>query len=270
MRLGISTYSLPWTVAQHSRYEMMEMLLELAKKNSLEFVQVGDNLPLHELTEEELMRLKKLAETCSVNIEVGTRGLSESNILLYLGIAKVFGSPFLRVVIDDMSFHPSEQEVTGIIRKLLPELKKESIILGIENHDRFPAASLERIIRSTDPAYVAICLDTANSIGAGEGIATVMDILGPYTINLHVKDILIERVPHKMGFNVRGCAAGKGMIDIPALINQLLHYKKCLTATLEIWSDPEPTNAATLAREQQWFDESIDYLKKIIGQAGLY
>ncbi len=37
----------------------------------------------------------------------------------------------------------------------------------------------------------------------------------PFTVNLHVKDFIIQRVGHQMGFTVTGTPLGKGMIQLP-------------------------------------------------------
>ena len=160
----------------------------------------------------------------------------------------------------------------GIIRNLLPRIRQYGVVLGLENHDRFPARSLERIIQATDREWVGICLDTSNSLGAGEGIGEIVDVLLPYTVNLHVKDFQVKRVPHKMGFQVSGCALGSGMLDLPYLLQLFKGHAHCKTITLEVWSDPIYHNdpetlgsrvdlAATLAQESAWVEKSIHYLQ---------
>jgi len=241
-----------------------EGLLQFAATHNLHYVQFGDNMPLHSLSEEEQSNLKAIAEKLQINIEVGTRRLTVDNITLYLAIAQKFNSSFLRVVIDDADFHPNEHEVIDTIRTLLPKLEEKGIVLAVENHDRFPATTLQKIIEQTSPQYVGICLDTANSIGANEGINEVLQVLGEYTINLHLKDFTIRRLPHKMGFLIEGCAAGDGALNGPAIIRQLKTYKKCKTVTLEVWSSPEATTAQSIAREKQLVESSINYLKTIL------
>ncbi len=67
-----------------------------------------------------------------------------------------------------------------------------------------------------------------------------------------------------MGFTVEGCAAGKGMLNIPAIITKLKSYNRCKTVTLEVWSQPEATIEETVDREKQWVETSIEYLKNIL------
>lgn len=68
---------------------------------------------------------------------------------------------------------------------------------------------------------MGICLDSVNSMGAGEGIETIVEVLSPYTVNLHVKDFVVQRVYHMMGFVVEGRPAGQGMLPLEYLLEKL-------------------------------------------------
>jgi len=172
-------------------------------------------------------------------------------------------SPVLRMVIDGPGFEPDAKTVISIIKDLLPEFKKRNIRLAIENHDRFKAREFERIVLETDPAWVGICLDSVNSMGAGEGFETVSEILAQYTINLHVKDFTVSRVSHKMGFLIAGTPAGKGMLNIPELISKINSYRRCRSAIIELWTPPENSIDSTIKKEEEWAKESIKYLKSL-------
>jgi 3-oxoisoapionate decarboxylase len=268
LELGISTYSFPWAVGidgfrPEKQLDVLD-LVHLAEKRQVRRVQIGDNFPLHELPVAALLLLKETADRLNIRLEAGTRRLTKDHVLNYLEIATLLGSPFLRVVIDDDGYHPTSNQVIDVINQLTPHFKNAGVMLAIENHDRFPASVLKEIIQSTNVESVGICLDTANSLGANEGIAHVIDLLGPHTLNLHVKDIRITRVPHKMGFHVSGCAAGDGILNIPDIVNRLRGYKRCQSVTLEVWSDPEKSIEKTMAKESLWVDTSINYLKQFI------
>lgn len=268
MRLGISTYSFPWAIGIKDSYPASPLtatgLLQYAFSKNIRLVQFGDNYPLHQLPADELTDLKKLAGDLNIDIQVGTRRLTVENLQRYLKIAYFFRSGFLRIVIDDDNYQPGIVEVIKTIQEIIPDLQKKELRLAIENHDRFPAAVLKHIVESTDRQSVGICLDTANSLGAGEGLHEVLTILGPYAINLHIKDIFIKRLNHKMGFRISGCTAGEGMIDIPALITEISRYASCDSAILEVWSDPQVTIEDTLRKEEEMVKKSIQYLKTII------
>ena len=101
-------------------------------------------------------------------------------------------------------------------------------------------------------------------MGAGEGFETVSEILLPYTINLHVKDFIIRRVSHKMGFVIEGRPAGQGMLNIRKTIERLSEMNRCKSAILELWTPPETKIEDTILKEDKWATESIAYLKTII------
>lgn len=264
MQLGISTYTYPWAVGVPGFAPPAPLtvpdLISRAGQQGLAILQVGDNLPLHTLPPQELVACKTLADRAQVRLEVGARRLTPEHLHTYLGIARQLGSPFVRFVIDDADYKPSVDEVVGIIREALGDIRRHNVRLAIENHDRFPARFLKRIVQSTDPHWVGICLDTANSLGAGEDIDTVSDTLAPYTFNLHIKDFTVRRVSHKMGFHVEGVPAGQGLLSVPRLLQKLIPYNRCYSATLELWTPPEASVADTIRKEAAWAEESLAYL----------
>lgn len=268
MELGLSTYTFPWAfgIAQMGYRASMNLtdLLHYAQQQGVRRVQVGDNFPLHLQSKADCQQWAALARDLGIQIEVGTRRLERAHIQVYLELAEIFESPFIRVVVDDDDYRPGPRQVITILDQLVPELKARERVLAIENHDRFTASTLKRIIEFSDADWVNVCLDTANSLGANDGIATVLEHLAPYTINLHIKDFRIQRWPHLMGFRVEGCAAGQGILDIPALLQQIAPYEYCQSVTLELWSSPLDTQEETLNNERQWAASSINYLKKMV------
>ena len=268
MRLGLSTYTYTWAVGVPGQMPLKPLsaydLINNANLLKVDCVQIADNLPLHQFKNEELLNISAYALTKNVEIEVGTRGLTEENLRRYISIAKIFASPILRIVIDAPGYAPSLEEAAGILKKAIPYLKENKIKLAIENHDRFKAAEFVYLVENTDPAWVGICLDSVNSMGAGEGIEEVVKTLAPYTINLHIKDFSIRRVSHKMGFVIEGTPAGKGMLDVPSLVQKVQEKANCQSAILELWTAPEDTIDKTILKESLWAKESIDYLKTII------
>ncbi|GAB2794080.1 TIM barrel protein [Rhabdobacter roseus] len=268
MDLGISTYTYPWAVGVPGYGPAQPLalpeLLEIGHRLAVKRLQIGDNLPVHTLPSTSWCEAIRRAGQLGVQLELGTRRLEREHIGRYLELAAQAGSPFLRVVVDDQGYAPSRAEVVAEVRALLPQLREQKIRLGIENHDRFSAKSLQIIVESTDPDWVGICLDTSNSLGAGEGVAYLVEILAPYVINLHYKDIAIRRVAHKMGFEVAGCAPGQGLIDPRYLLSTLSKYLRCESVTLEQWPPYLGTLEATIRQEAAWAEEGIDLLKNTL------
>ena len=263
MKLGISSYTFGWAVGVKGFARAVALnerdLLEIASREGVSVLQIGDNLPLHTINRSTLSDFAAAAKARNIQLEVGARRLVPERIAQYAEIARILSARLIRFVIDDADYHPDPKSVTDVLKDAGSLL--DGLILGVENHDRFKARTLRHIIESTGNERIGVCLDTANSLGAGEGIDVVAETLAPLTVNLHIKDFHIERVPYLMGFNVTGRPAGAGMLNVPQLLETLAHRKKCETAILELWTPPQARIEDTVAKEARWASESLKYLK---------
>jgi 3-oxoisoapionate decarboxylase len=262
MVLGISSFTYGWAVgiedAQGSLNE--QDLVTQTRSFGLNCLQIGDNLPLHRMPSARFAELRNAIRENNIRLEVGARRLTEDQLHQYIEIAASLQSPLLRFVIDENKYEPEIETIIAILKNGLPELKKYGITLGIENHDRFKATELRSVIEAISDDHVGVCLDSVNSIGAGEGLEWVADVLAPYTVNLHIKDFCIRRFPHNMGFTVAGAPTGKGMLDLSMIMEKLSKYNRCQSAILEQWTVPESHLDETLKKEKQWAIEGIQYL----------
>ena len=267
MIFGISSYTYTWAVGVPDSIPDDPLsicgLVEKAFSSRVELLQIADNLPVEKLSEEELELLYDYSAEKGISLEMGGRGLSGTHTMECLHAAEILRSPILRMVIDSGDYEPGLPEIKSIIKDLLPELSSRRIKLAIENHDRFKAREFEEIITSAGSEWVGICLDSVNSLGAGEGFEFVSEILIPYTINLHIKDFTIFRMPHKMGITIEGRPAGKGMLNIPDLVDRVSETGRCRSAILELWTPPEESSDKTIQKEAAWADVSINYLKHL-------
>ena len=268
MKPGLSSYTYTWAVGVVGSMPSVplkaEDIIDKAHDAGMGLVQIADNLPLERWPAEQLKVLHEYAEQKNVRIEMGGRGMMPDHVLSCLMAAEILDSPILRMVIDGHNFEPDIQNISAIIKDLLPEFKSRNIKLAIENHDRLKAREFEKIIQKVGNEMVGICLDSVNSMGAGEGFEEVSRILIPYTINFHVKDFSIRRISHKMGIIIEGTPAGKGMLNIKEIIEKLEEQGLCESAILELWTPPENNIESTINKENKWAQESIGYLNKII------
>ncbi len=264
-QLGLSSYTYGWAVGVRGHLPARPLdehgLLDRCGEHGIRLLQIGDNLPLHTFDEARLNGFADRARSEGVRLEIGARRLTRERIAIYAAIARRLDATLVRFVVDDVDFHPTPDEVTATFREATPLL--DGLTLGIENHDRFPAATMAAMIEAAECKSVGVCLDTANSLGAGEGLAEVLSALAPLTVNLHIKDFDIERVDYLMGFHVTGRPAGQGFLDVPALLTHLAPYARCHTAILELWTPPEPRIEDTIAKEVSWAAESIAYLRPL-------
>ena len=156
---------------------------------------------------------------------------------------------------DAMIKHePEPGEIIETVCGFLPQLSAQSCTLAIENHDRLSARVLAEIIIAINSPFVGLCLDTANSIGAGEGLETVLHHLAKHTVCLHLKDIQMRRVSHLMGFDAFGCEPGTGIVDFKATYAAM--GKHCQSVILEQW----PPEASV---EEAWATIGIQQLKAL-------
>lgn len=268
MRLGISSWTYAWAIGVpgHPPEHPMDALglLDRTAELDVHLVQVADNLPLDRLSLTQLDAFEKRASELDINIELGTRGIGHDNLRTYLELAQRLKSPILRAVIDTAHHHPDADEVVGIIAAIIPDFERAGVCLAIENHDRFRAKTLANILKRIGSHYVGICLDTVNSFGALEGPEVVLEVLGPLVVNLHVKDFAIFRASHLMGFTLEGRPAGEGRLNVPWLLEELAGLGLDPNAILELWTPPEESLAATIAKEDAWAVASVKYLRTLI------
>jgi sugar phosphate isomerase/epimerase len=269
MKLGLSSYTYTWSIGVPGCPPAQPMtaldLLNRAHSLGIRVVQIADNLPLDQMSEAKLDEMAGRAAKWGIQIEVGTRGIDPGHLRRYLALARQFASPILRVVIDTASYHPSLDETIRQLRPQQAEFEEAGVILAIENHERFQVAELAQMVRTLGD-WTGICLDTVNSFGALEGPRVVVEALGPLVVNLHFKDFTISRASHMMGFTLEGCPAGQGRLDAAWLFAVLKNFGRDCNVILELWTPPENTLEATIAKEQRWAGESIAYLRHFMSE----
>ena len=268
MRLGLGSFAYAWSIGVGERVPAEPMtavgLVEEAARLGVRLVQIGDNLPLHTMPENDLFALQARSKALDVAIQVGARGSDPGLLRRYLDLATRLGSPLVRTVIDTATHQPTLDEVEALWRPILPAFVERGVVLAVENHDRFKARELAHLMQRLDSPAVGICLDTVNSFGALEGPEVVVPILAPWTVNLHVKDFTISRPSHNMGFVVVGCPTGQGLLDVPWLLELVRAHGRDVDAIIELWPAPEPTLEATMAVERRWAGESVRYMRELL------
>lgn len=262
MQPGISSFAFGWAV-RAGRPPLDELgLLDFARRHGVRVVQLADNLPQHERSSEQRAALKTAAQSSGILLELGTRGLTESHLQTYLDLCREMNCSQLRFVTDQDHYESSLADLTSLLRNAAPVLAAARVTLGLENHDRFRAVELRRLIDDVGSPHVGICLDTANSFGAGEGLEYIAEILAPVTVNLHVKDVTIRRLPHLMGFVIQGCPLGEGCLPIERLLYRLRSLAYQGSVLLEAWHPPVSDEASTVAGELASAERSISTLKQ--------
>lgn len=268
VRLGISSYTYGWAIGTECNRPAGGPtaldLVDRAAELGVRVLQLCDNLPPETWGEAGVQALQAKALAAGVAVEVGTRGSNPEHLRRFIKIARRLGSPILRLVVDTPEDRPPVREVMRRIGAVRRDLEQARVTLALENHDRFTAAQLEGTVFELRECGVpvGVCLDTANSFGAGEGPRTVAQTLMQYVVNVHLKDFAVTRLPHMQGFTIEGRPAGAGMLDIPWLLERVRASGRDLSVILELWTPPEPTLAATIRKEADWARASVEAVRR--------
>ena len=274
MELGISSWSLPWSVGirdypQPPRPLDAIGLLEKAIEVNAAVVQIADNLPLHELLEPELERLREAARARGLTLEAGTRGLDPEHLARYVMITRRIGARVLRTVLSGRLCGPDQMAAAEEgIRHVLPALAQQGVTLALENNEAFSAAEFAGLMRRIASPLVGICLDTANSLGRPETLETVVQNLAERTVMLHAKDYDIRRIDTRMGFSVVGQPAGDGRVDFEWVLTELRQRgRDQISIIVEHWPPYEGTIETTVRTEEEWLARSVRFLRSKVSGA---
>jgi sugar phosphate isomerase/epimerase len=273
IRLGISSWSLPWSVGVPGRPSPQRRLdaaalIDRGARAAVDIVQIADNLPLAGLSAAELDRLAGAAAERGIELELGTRSLDVAHIQSEIAIAQRLGARRLRTVLSGARAGPAQVAAAGeAVRLLVPSLEAAGVVLALENNEVLAASEYDAIIRETASPNVRICLDTANSVGRPELLDTVLDRLAPHTVMLHAKDYDVRRIDTRMGFEVVGAAAGEGRVDFDAALRRLAAEAPApLSVIVEHWPPFLGSIEATVAAEEHWLERSLTFLRGSIAR----
>ena len=268
MQLGIASWSVPWSIGvpgyPRPRRPLDAFgLLEKAVETNVAVVQIADNLPLHELPDMELDRLREAAGARGLTLEVGTRGLNPEHLARYAAITHRIGARVLRTVLSgSMCGRDRMAQAHAELRQVVPELERQGVTLALENNEAFSAAEFASIIRRIASPRVGICLDTANSLGRPELLETVVEHLADLAVMLHAKDYDIRRVDTRMGFSVVGKPAGDGRVDFGWVLAELRRRGRTgISVIVEHWPPFAGTIEETVRIEEDWLSTSVRFLR---------
>jgi len=268
MKLGIGSYTFMWSIGFPGAVPEIPMdafgLLAKAVELGVGTVQLGPNLPLADLAEKDFDRFLRDARAANMQIELATRGMDAHHLRKQLGLAQRAGCKMLRTIPESPNGHPlSIAKLEESIRTILPDLESTKIQLTLEN-GRIPARDLAELLDQLDSDWIGITLDTVNSLAIPEGTDEVVSALARHTTCFHIKDFIVRREWHMMGFVVEGRPAGLGQLKLPSILNALDQWGASPVAILELWPPEQPHLSETVALEHAWARVSIDYLRKYI------
>jgi sugar phosphate isomerase/epimerase len=188
----------------------------------------------------------------------------------HIGYAKALGAQVLRFVGGDSSTRllPREPQICTLVSWLgdvCHTAAEYGVYLAMENHVDFTATEMLRVIEAVRSDRLRVNLDTGNALRVFDDPVEVARTLGPFTVATHVKDIATYRgSPRGLAF-WRSCPIGRGIVDIPAVVQALgeTGYEGDLTVEIDLvhpdWEHlPEETIVG----------ESVAYLRQVLSSLG--
>jgi len=265
VKLGLGSYTFRWSIGHKGIVPANPMtafdLLDIASRHGLCVMQYADNLPLHQLSDADLDGLAQRARDSGIALEVGTQPFGVANVARYIAIGKRLDARILRVALDGPDAARPIDELAAEFAQLLPMAKDAGIRIAVENHFNFPSRRLVDLLAAIDDDQVAICLDVANSICAGEWPMETVGILAPHAINLHLKDYVIVPDAYGVGFAIHGCPLGQGRTDFQAILNAA-PYPADMSVILEQWLPRCSDMDAVRRREHGWLEQSVAFARR--------
>lgn len=267
MRLGIGSWTYGWATGvggypRPAHPLTAADLIDRAHAYGLDVVQLADNLPVDQLSSTERADLRAHATESGIEIELGTSGFTPEHLNRYLDLAVFLGARLVRTLIRTPDGKTDLAHVEKCIGSVADAFRSASVVLAIENYEQVSCAELASLVRGIANPCVGICLDTVNSLGALETPRQVVAALGPYVCNLHIKDFTIRRLPSKMGYEVLGCPAGQGKLEIDWIVNELRKLGRSPTIILEQWTPWAGSIEQTVATEADWAEHGVRLLER--------
>jgi sugar phosphate isomerase/epimerase len=268
MKLGIGSYTFPWAVglpgANPSKPLTPLQLVAKAHELSVGLVQFGPNMPLDKLPENELREVLKLAAKRKIDLEMGTTGIEPRHLREQIQFAKRIGAILLKTTPERADGNvPTRLEISNCLGGVVADLERGEIPLAIDN-SRIPAQELSEILETICSPWVGAALDTANPLALPQGWQFSVRVLGQRTLSVHIKDFVVQPTAHGMGFAFKGAPAGKGQLRIPWMVESFEALRIDPSAILESWTPRQKNTEETIALEEEWARQGVDYLRQFI------
>jgi sugar phosphate isomerase/epimerase len=238
-------------------------LIEEGHQLDVDVVELCDSIPLATMTDSELYALRNQAEAAHITLNAGTSGVEPEHLRTYLEVCKKLNASRLRVLLHSPRSKPTVEVAVSELRTVMPEFENAGVTVMIENHDSFTRFEMVEVMQRVNSPRCRICLDTANSLGMLESTAQVIETLGKYVDEVHYKDYRIDRLPHLMGFEITGTAAGEGSLNPEPVVDLVASQHRDIPIIAELWPPYVGTIDASIARERKWVRQSVAYLTGI-------
>jgi sugar phosphate isomerase/epimerase len=168
------------------------------------------------------------------DIRTGNRRAAEQAYLLGSSTVRSCSGGLMRWTKDSPSTEEFLRAAAAELRDQKPVFRDNGVVLAIETHFEFTSFELLRLFDMCGAApgeYLGICLDTMNLLTMLEDPVLATKRLLPWVVTTHIKDggLLLTAD----GFVSFTAEAGKGVVDLPAVVEILAAVHPAIVLTVE-------------------------------------
>lgn len=261
-RIGLSSYAFFWQLSdQVSNPLSIHDALRRAAEMGVDLFQICDYAPLEDMNDADLAAVRTTADEVGITLEVGTKGIRPEHLRKFLHIAQVLGSDILRTMFNVPGHAPDNDEAVGIFTDVLPEFEAAGVRIAVETYEQVPTKRILDVVKRVNSPYLGICSDPANTVAALEMPREVIDAVGPYVLNMHIKDFAFSRKQGWVGFTYSGAPLGEGLLDYDYMVGKIQPKTRNINQIVEHWLPWQDSEAETIRLENQWTQQSLDFLR---------
>ena len=162
-------------------------------------------------------------------------------------VAKAAGASSLRVVCllgrryemfdSRAAWHTAIEGFHRQLEVAVPIVEKHRMRLGIENHKDWRVHEQVALLERYSSEYVGVTLDTGNNLSILDDPMQTVELLAPYTFNVHFKDMALEETDR--GFLMSEVPLGEGLLDLKRMTDTIRRARPEVFFSLEmITRDP--------------------------------
>jgi sugar phosphate isomerase/epimerase len=263
MATGLSTYAYFWRMSEKVPAPMtLQQVLQHTAEMGVSLFQICDYPQIESWSTAQLQALRQQADQLGMALELGTRGLEAGHLQRYLELADALEVTVLRSMFNSATSRPTLAEAGAMIETVLPKFEQRQVKLCLETYEQVRSADMMSVINRFDSPSLGVCLDPANCVAALELPEQVIDNTVNRVLNLHIKDFAFSRQDGWVGFTLAGSPMGEGLLNYRQLIERVRPDSRGINQIVEHWLPWQQDAQCTCKLEQQWTQQSVDYLAK--------
>ena len=221
-------------------------------------------------TETDWQELRSVADETGIELEFRTNGTDIGTLSEDIRRAHRLGGSFIRTLVSgNYNYKDSQQQrqilesaVSGL-KAMIPVLDELGMTLGVENHADIKSLELIELIERVGSERIRVLLDLCNSVVVFEDPSDTIKMLSPYTVAVHVKDIVIGR-HHFVDFCHLCVPLGEGIIDFEYTMEQLHANSPEARFVIEAVHPPLPDLEESLKGELEMLERSVTFAKGLL------